>query len=75
MIQHIAYTLILGKPVVMYMGIITYFSFIFTATIGLLNFKGYGHIIPFKWHPRLAATSLILATIHATLGLSAYFNF
>lgn len=74
MVQGIAYTLILGKPVVMYMGIITYFSFIFTATIGLLNFRG-NTIIPFKWHPRMAATSLILATIHAILGLSAYFNF
>jgi len=74
MIQHIAYTLILGKPVVMYMGIITYLSFISTASIGLLNFKGYS-IIPFKWHPRLAATSLILATIHGLLGLSVYFNF
>ncbi|MFA5872215.1 MAG: hypothetical protein WC858_05890 [Parcubacteria group bacterium] len=74
MVQTIAYTLILGKPVIMYMGILTYLSFIFTATIGYLNFKG-NAIIPFKWHPRMAITSITLATLHAILGLSVYFNF
>ena len=74
MIQSIAYTLVLGKPVVMYLGILTYLSFVSTAIVGLLNFKGY-NVIPFRWHPRLAATSLILATVHALLGLSVYFHF
>jgi hypothetical protein len=74
MIQYIAYTLILGKPLIMYLGILTYISFIFTATVGYLNFKG-KTVIPFKWHPRLATISIILATLHAILGLSAYFNF
>jgi hypothetical protein len=74
MVQGLAYTLILGKPVIMYMGILTYLSFIFTAIIGYLNFKG-KTIIPFKWHPRMAVTSITLATLHAILGLSLYFNF
>lgn len=74
MIHTIAYTLFLGKPVIMYLGILTYLFFIATATVGLLNFRG-NTVIPFKWHPRLAATALTLATIHAILGLSLYFNF
>jgi hypothetical protein len=74
MIQSIAYTLILGKPLVMYLGILTYLSFIATATIGYLNFKGYS-IVAFKWHPRMAILSIILASIHALFGLSVYFNF
>ena len=74
MIHNFAYSLILGKPVIMYMGILTFLSLLATASIGLMNFKGY-HYIPFKWHPRMAATTIILATIHAILGLSAYFNF
>ena len=74
MIQGIAYSLVLGKPLIMYMGILTYLSFIFTAAIGLLNFKGI-RVVPFKWHPRMAILSIALATIHALFGLSVYFNF
>lgn len=58
----------------MYGGILTFLLLIFTATVGALNFKGIA-IIPFKWHPRLAITTIIIAIIHAILGLSIYFNF
>ena len=74
MVQNIAYHLILGKPVIMYMGILTYLSLLTTATIGRLNFKG-KTTIPFKWHPRFAITTITLATLHAIMGLSVYFNF
>lgn len=74
MVQNIAYSLILGKPVIMYMGILTYLSLLTTATIGRLNFKG-NAAIPFKWHPRFAILTITLATVHAILGLSVYFNF
>ena len=73
MIQNIAFTLILGKPVVMYGGILTLLLLLFTATVGALNFKGIS-IIPFKWHPRLAALTIIIALVHGLLGLSIYFN-
>lgn len=73
MIEKIAYFLIFGKPLLFYTGIITIFSFWFTALIGFLNFKGY-HVISFKWHPRMAIFSISLSIIHAILGLSAYFN-
>ena len=74
MIQSIAYTLFFGKPLVMYGGILTFLLMLSTATVGFLNFKGI-HIIPFKWHPRLALTTIIVAIIHAAFGLSIYFNF
>ncbi|MDD5396459.1 MAG: hypothetical protein PHW24_00170 [Candidatus Moranbacteria bacterium] len=74
MVNSIALTLFLGKPLVMYGGIFTFLLMLFTATVGLLNFKGI-HVIPFKWHPRLALTTIIVATIHAIFGLSIFFNF
>lgn len=69
----IAYLQILGKPIIMYLGIVTLLSFSATATVGFLNFKGV-RIIPFKWHPRLAIISLSLAALHGLLGISAYFG-
>jgi len=74
MIHNIAYILILGKPLVMYGGILTFLLLLFTATVGALNFKRI-YIIPFKWHPRLALTTIIIAIIHAIFGLSILFNF
>ena len=74
MIFDLAYYLIFGKPLIMYMGILTYLCLLATATIGALNFRGIT-VVPFKWHPRFAAATVVLATIHAILGLSGYFNF
>jgi hypothetical protein len=58
----------------MYGGIFTLLLMLSTATVGALNFKGIS-VIPFKWHPRLAITTITIAIIHAILGLSVYFNF
>lgn len=74
MIHHIALTLLFGKPLVMYGGIMTLFFLLFTATVGALNFKGIT-VIPFRWHPRLAALTIIVALFHGLLGLSIFFNF
>jgi len=74
MISKIALTLFLGFPLVMYSGILTFLMILFTATVGLLNFKGI-FIIPFKWHPKLAVITIIIAMIHAFFGLSILFNF
>lgn len=74
MIHDIALTLFLGKPLVMYGGVFTFFLLLFTATVGALNLKGIV-IIPFKWHPRLAIATIIVAIIHGLLGLSIYFGF
>lgn len=74
MIHGLALTLFLGKPLVMYGGIVTFLLMTFTATVGFLNFKGI-QTIPFKWHPRLAIITITIAIIHAILGLSILFNF
>lgn len=74
MIHNIALTLFLGKPLVMYGGIFTFLLLLTTATVGFLNFKGIW-IVPFKWHPRLALATIVIAIIHALFGLSILFNF
>lgn len=74
MISSIALTLLFGKPLVMYGGILTFFLLIFTATVGALNFKGI-HVIPFKWHPILAIITITVAIIHGLMGLSIFFGF
>lgn len=56
----------------MYVGILTLLSFLFTALIGFLNFRG-NHKIPFRWHPKMAALSITLALIHGVLGILLYF--
>lgn len=67
----LAFTVIAGKPILIWSGIITYIFFIFTAMIPILVRRGI-RIIPFTWHHRIAMTSLILATIHGMLALSAF---
>ncbi|MCX6711640.1 MAG: hypothetical protein NT139_01205 [Candidatus Woesearchaeota archaeon] len=69
MIQEISTFPILGFPLVAYLGAITFLSFLFTALIGYTNFKG-TQKISFRWHPRMAVTSIILAIIHGILGLA-----
>lgn len=72
MLRNISYFLIFGKPFIMWLGVLVLSSFLFTALIGFLNFKGIRKI-PFKWHPRMATISIILAIIHGALGILAYF--
>ncbi len=74
MVHYLALTLFLGKPLVMYAGILAFLLLLFTATVGLLNYKGI-HTIPFKWHARLAAITIIVVIFHAILGLSIQFGF
>ena len=74
MITNLAFYLILGIPLVGYLGVITFLLILFTATVGALNMKGIS-VIPFKWHPRLAITTIIFATVHGILGASIIFHF
>lgn len=74
MIANLAYYLILGKPLIFYLGILSYISFSFTALLGYSYYKG-RPILPFPWHPRFAVTSLILGAIHGLMGLAIYFRF
>jgi hypothetical protein len=55
----------------MYMGILTLLSFLFTASIAILNKKGIQKI-PFSWHPKMAIISITLAVIHGLFGILAF---
>ncbi len=68
----IAYYSILGKPVILITGVATFLSFLMTAAISISNRRGI-HVIPFKWHARIAIFSLVLGIIHGLFGLSQYF--
>lgn len=71
MLENISYFLIFGKPLIFYLGLLSLTLLVSTATVGYLNFKG-RTIIPFKWHPRLAALTLTIVAIHGTLGILLY---
>ncbi|MBN2459746.1 hypothetical protein JXB28_05670 [Candidatus Woesearchaeota archaeon] len=71
-LENITYFQILGKPLIMYGGILTLLLLLFTASIAILNKKGI-HTIPFQWHQRMAITTIIFALIHGMLGVLAYF--
>ena len=75
MVAGIALYPIFGKPLIGYLGAITYASFLLTASIGFTTYKGIKGWLPFRWHPRMAAFSLTLGAIHGFLGLSIFLNF
>jgi hypothetical protein len=65
-VSEIAYTQILGVPVVIWGGITTLLMLLLTAAVGFLNAKGI-HTIPFKYHKPCAFATIILAFCHAAL--------
>ncbi|HTW97028.1 MAG TPA: hypothetical protein VMD74_05220 [Candidatus Methylomirabilis sp.] len=75
MLLNITYFLIFGKPLIMWLGLLTLLSFLLTATLGYLVFKGHYKppLITLKMHRCLACFSIGLALIHGTLGLLIYF--
>ncbi len=71
MFNEILFYMILGLPLIAYIGMFTLACFLFTATIGFLNYHG-KTVIPFKFHPIMAAISLTVGTIHAILSILAF---
>jgi len=71
MLSEISYYLIFGKPVILYLGVLTLLALLLTASIPVLNRKGV-RVIPVKWHPYCAAATILLALIHGALGVLAY---
>ena len=47
------------KPLKLSLGIFTLLSFLATVSVALMHRKGIRNI-PFKWHPRLAVSSICL---------------
>lgn len=66
--------IIFNQPLVAIGGIIVFLFLLFTALVGLLNYRGI-RTIPFKWHPRLAVTTATLALIHGILAASITIGF
>jgi hypothetical protein len=71
MLQEISYLLIFGRPLIIYLGIVTIVSFLVTAAIPVLSMKRVVSV-PVVWHFRMAAISIALGLIHGTLGVAAY---
>jgi len=74
MIRQIAFSQILGLPMVTWGGIFTLLCFAFTAYIGKMNTKG-NMTIPPKWHFRMAYISLALGLFHGLLGMLAFLGY
>jgi len=71
MLQEISYYLIFGRPLILYLGIITFFSFLVTASIPALSRRGVVKI-PISWHVRMAGFSIVLGLLHGALGIAVY---
>jgi hypothetical protein len=72
MLNYITYYPLYGKPLILYLGVVTLISFIITASIGITIHECLRNI-KFKWHPTMAGISLNLALIRGTQGILAYF--
>ena len=66
----LAYTSILGKPVIFYLGLLTYALFATTALLVMVRRKK--RRLPLALHRSLAGAGLLLATFHGLLSLSVY---
>ncbi|MBW2965033.1 hypothetical protein KY363_06255 [Candidatus Woesearchaeota archaeon] len=67
----VAYFDILGYPLIMYLGILTFLSLIFTASISVMNRKGINRI-PMRWHFIMARITIALAAVHGILAFLSY---
>jgi hypothetical protein len=74
MLTQLAYYQILGKPFIMYTGILALLFLLVTATLGSLLYKRLLAWSSFKIHPLFAALAIALALFHGLLGLSVYFG-
>lgn len=72
MFQDITYFPVFGKPLILYLGILTLLAFLLTASIPVMNKKGI-RVIPSRWHPLCAGCAILLALVHGVLGMLAYF--
>jgi hypothetical protein len=71
MLRDFAYSLILGKPLVLWLGLAAMICFLSAASIIALN--NYTKVrIPIEWHKRFAIAGLIIAIVHMVLAISAY---
>jgi hypothetical protein len=72
MFQEISYYMIFGKPLIMYMGLLTLALFIIAAAVGYLVFTGKTNMIV-RTHKRLATIAIAVALIHGFFGVALFF--
>ncbi len=73
MLRDFAYSLLLGLPIVVWLGLAAFVLFLAAGSIIALN--SYTKIrIPVTWHMRLALAGMAVAVVHAILAISAYIN-
>jgi hypothetical protein len=63
---------ILGLPLYIILGILTFISLITTLVVGILIMKGKANI-PFRYHMYLAGLTLILAILHGIAVAMVFF--
>ena len=63
---------IFGLPLAIWFGIATILCLVITAVLGVLVLKG-RYNIPFTWHLRMAALTVVCAVIHVILVLMLFF--
>jgi uncharacterized protein with PQ loop repeat len=68
---HIAFFPIFGKPLIMWLGILTLLCFLTTAGIAIAN-RRRTHKIPVSRHVWMARISISLALAHGILGILVY---
>ena len=71
MLEQIIFFPIFGKPLILYLGVLTYLLFMTVAAIPIIT-KRTKYKIKIKYHMRLAYLAIILATVHGTFGLLIY---
>ena len=64
----VALTMVWALPLFAWLGLLTLLSLLTTASYGYMLFKG--KVRSFRTHMMLAAATITLAIIHATLALS-----
>lgn len=57
---------VFGLPIAIIFGIISFVCLLTTASLGILVMKG-KYNIPFAWHMRMAALTIIIVVVHAVL--------
>ena len=67
-------TLFLGKPLIMWGGLLTFLLFLLAATVGYLIFHGKIKL-SVNAHINLARVALLFGLIHAVIGILLFFNF
>jgi len=71
MLKDLAYTLVFGKPLVLWLGLAA--AICFSGALSVVALNNHTKIrIPIDWHFRLALAGAAIGLIHIVLAISAY---